>query len=227
MKNVTRPHSFARQSGFSLVEMIGVLAIIAILAVVIVPKVFSTIASSRITSAIGSSNSMKTAVTEYAGKYGTIPITTATASARIDDLLIAAGMLDSRFIVKIGTPPPAVPVAGATYNRTTNVWAAGAGAQTAQSKVICANSVLGAVPATGTNYNLDGINPIPAGSRVVSAVIMQVTISEARQLSQRIDGEALSEADNALTADTRGKVVYAVAATANSLVNVYIYLAHQ
>ena len=226
MKNVTRPRSLARHSGFSLVEMIGVLAIIAILAVVIVPKVFATIASSRITSAIGSSNSMKTAVTEYAGKYGTIPITTATASARIDDLLIAAGMLDSRFIVKIGTPPPAVPVAGATYNRTTNVWAA-AGAQTGQSRVICANSVLGAVPATGTNYNLDGINPIPAGSRIVSSVIMQVTISEARQLSQRIDGEALSEADNALTADIRGKVVYAVAPTANSLVNVYIYLAHQ
>ena len=91
MNNVIRPRPVARISGFSLVEMIGVLAIIAILAVVIVPKVFSTIASSRVTSAIGSTNSMKTAVTDFAGKYGTIPLSTATS--RIDDLLVTTAAL--------------------------------------------------------------------------------------------------------------------------------------
>jgi len=207
--------------------MIGVLAIIAILAVVIVPKVFSTIASSRITSAVGSVSSMKSAVTEWAGKYGTIPVTTATASARIDDLLIADGMLEGRFIVSVGTPPPAVPVGGATYNRTTGVWTAGAGSQATQSRIICAASVAGAVPATGTNYQLDGLTNIPAGSRIVSAVIMGVPITDAREISQRIDGDALTQPSGAITADTVGKVVYAAAANANATTNVYIYIAHQ
>jgi prepilin-type N-terminal cleavage/methylation domain-containing protein len=222
------PRLFAsRHSGFSLVEMIGVLAIIAILAVVIVPKVFSTIASSRITSAVGSVNSMKSAVTEWAGKYGTIPVTTATASARIDDVLIADGMLEGRFIVKVGTPPPAVPVGGATYDRTTALWTAGAGAQNTQSRIMCAASVAAAAPATGTNYQLDGLTNIPAGSRIVSAVIMGVPISDAREISQRIDGDALTQVSGAITADTVGKVVYAAAANANATTNVYIYVAHQ
>ena len=74
MKKFPRRFFNDRQAGFSLVEMIGVLAIIAILAVVIVPKVFSTIASSRVTNAVGSITSVKTAVSEFAGKYGTLPV---------------------------------------------------------------------------------------------------------------------------------------------------------
>src|ERR1035437_2545343 len=111
-----------RQSGFSLVEMIGVLAIIAILAVVIVPKVFSTIASARVTSAVGSCNSMKTAVTEFAGKYGTIPLT--VAASRIDDLLVTTSILDTRFLVKIGTQPSIPALAGAGWSNATGTWVA-------------------------------------------------------------------------------------------------------
>ena len=49
MKTNARRYLLRSVSGFTLIEMIGVLAIIAILAVIVVPKVFSTIAGSRVT----------------------------------------------------------------------------------------------------------------------------------------------------------------------------------
>ncbi len=226
MNTVIRSRSRSLQSGFSLVEMIGVLAIIAILAVVIVPKVFSTIASSRVTSAVGSTNSMKTAVTDFAGKYGTIPVT--TANSRIDDLLVTAGLLDTRFLVKIGTQPGTTALAGATWANTTGSWAATGGvSQATQSRVICLTSAVASVPgANGSNYRLDGTTNLPAAARVVSVVIPGVTLNDARDLSQKIDGDAMTQPVGSALADTSGKVTYAAPAAAGTT-TVYIYLVHQ
>jgi prepilin-type N-terminal cleavage/methylation domain-containing protein len=227
MKNTSRQIvSGRRQHGFSMVEMIGVLAIIAILAVIIVPKVFSTIASSRITNAAGSVGAMKTATAEFAGKYGTIPLT--TANSRIDDLLFTDGLIEGRFVVKIGTQPATPLIAGAIWTRAAGAWtAAGGASQATQSRIICLASTV-AVPSTaaGANYLLsDATTNIPAGSRVISAVIVNVTGNEARELSLKLDGEANSAA-NATVADNAGKVVYA-APNAAGQTTVYIYLAHQ
>ena len=214
-----------RQSGFSLVEMIGVLAIIAILAVVIVPKVFSTIASSRITNAAGSVTSLKSTVTEFAGKYGTVPTT--VAASRLDDLFLTAGMLESRFVVKIGTQPANPPIAGAVWTLANGAWtAAGGASQATQSRVISlvSNATIPSA-ANGANYQLDGATNLPAGSRVVSAVIVNCTGTEARELSLKLDGDAYTAA-TAVLADAAGKVVYA-APNAAGLTTVYIYLAHQ
>ena len=219
-------HTHSR-SGFSLVEMIGVLAIIAILAVVIVPKVFSTIASSRITNAVGSVGAMKSAISEFAGKYGTVPTT--TANSRIDDLLIAAGMLENRFVTKIGTQPGSALVTGAAWARpaATGVWTATGGSdQSAQTRIICLTSAATA-PSTsaGANFRLNGGNVnLPTGSLVVSAVIVNLTGAEARELSLKIDGDALSATSNT-AADNNGKVAYA--APVNGLTTAYIYIAHQ
>lgn len=203
--------------------MIGVLAIIAVLAVIIVPKVFSTIASARITSAAASVGAMKSAVIEYAAKYGTLPVT--VVNSRIDDLLVTDALLDSRFAAKIGTPQTSPAIAGATYNRTTGAWTGGA-SQATQTRLICLTST-NAVPSVslGANYQLNGGNVnLPTGARVVSAVIVGVTGTEARELSLRIDGDALSAA-NIAAADNLGKVVYA--APAAGITTVYIYIAHQ
>ena len=200
--------------------MIGVLAIIAILAVIIVPKVFATIASSRVTNTVGSVNSIKAAVSDFSGKYGTIPVT--NANSRIDDLLINTGVLDGRFAVKLGNQPQNPPIAGATWTRNaaTGVWTAAGGAnQGQQSRIICLNSTA-AAPGAGTNYQLDGTTSLPVGSRLVSAVIVGTTAAEARELSLRIDGDSLTPA--AGVADAAGKVTYPVAGSP-----VYIYLAHQ
>lgn len=211
-----------RQSGFSLVEMIGVLAIIAILAVIIVPKVFSTIASSRVTATVASVNSMRTAVTDFAGKYGTIPFS--AGNGRIDDLLVQVGLLDSHFVVKLGTQPAATTLPGATWaaNSPWLPYTAAGNPQTTQSRLLCLASAPAAVPGVGTNYHLDGqaTSNLPAGARVVSAVIVGLTAAEARELSQRIDGDQFTVA--AGVADTVGKVTYPVAGSPT-----YIYLAHQ
>lgn len=211
-----------RRSGFSLVEMIGVLAIIAILAVIIVPKVFATIASARVTSTVASVNTMKTAVTDFAGKYGTIPLTTGT-NGRIDDLLVQLGLLESHFVVKLGTQPTSATAAGATWAAAspwTPMVAAGA-SQATQSAILCQNSAPAANPGTGTNYHLDGVTSLPAGARVVSAVIRGVTPAEARELSLKIDGDQFTPATTGV-ADLNGRVTYAAAGT-----TVWIYLAHQ
>ncbi len=213
-------------SGFSLVEMIGVLAIIAILAVIILPKVFSTIASSRITNAAASVNSMKTAVTEFAGKFGTIPVT--TANSRIDDLLFTAGISEGRFTTKIGTQPTATPPAAAIWNRTGGNWVAAGGAdQSSQPRLICLRSTTTAPStANGANYILRAGSNLPAGTSVVSAVIPGVTGAQARELSTTIDGEALSATTNT-AADAAGKVVYNTPDATTGLTTAYIYLAHQ
>jgi type II secretory pathway pseudopilin PulG len=214
-----------RSAAFSMVEMIGVLAIIAILAVVIVPRVFSTIDSSRVTSAASSVTAIKSSISDFAGKYGTMPVT--NANSRIDDLLLAAGLTDSRFVVKLGTQPSNPPIAGATWTQTASVWAAAGGAsQATQSRIICVTSnVTAPSAANGANYQLDGVTNLPAGSLVVSAVIVNATANQARALSENIDGDAYTAATNAV-ADNAGKVVYA-APNAAGLTTVYIYLANQ
>jgi prepilin-type N-terminal cleavage/methylation domain-containing protein len=227
MKTGTRSNRRAHQSGFSLIEMIGVLAIIAILAVVIVPKVFSTIASSRITNAVGSIASIKNSVTEFSGRYGVVPLT--TNNSRIDDLLVTTGMLDSRFVVKIGTQPANPAVVGATWTSVGGIWgtttAAGAN-QTGQSRIICSTSTAtGPATAAGTNFQLDGLTNLPANSRVLAAVLVNVTATEARELSLKIDGDTFTQPDNT-TADALGKVVYNTP-TAAGLTTAYIYVTHQ
>ncbi|MBE2215433.1 MAG: prepilin-type N-terminal cleavage/methylation domain-containing protein [Opitutaceae bacterium] len=218
-----------RRTGFSLVEMIGVLAIIAILAVVIVPKVFSTIASSRVTAAIASVNTMKTAVIDFAGRFGTIPTT--TTNSRLDDLLFTAGITEGRFSVKIGTQPGAF-IEGASWAKdaATGVWTPGGAvagnSQAGQSRVICVNSNATAPSAAnGANYRLNGAVDLPARSRVVSAVIVNVTATDALDMSRRLDGDTYSE-QTAATADNAGKVVYR-APNGQGLTNVYVYLTHQ
>jgi prepilin-type N-terminal cleavage/methylation domain-containing protein len=218
--------SLRSRSGFSLVEMIGVLAIIAILAVIIVPKVFATIASSRVTNTVASVNSAKSAISDFAGKFGTIPVANSASTARIDDLLVTAGIMDSRFLVKLGNQPQNPPVVGGTWTRnpTTGVWAPGTGAsQATQSRIICVSPSNAAAPNTalGANYKLDGVTDLPLASRVVSAVIVGTTPAEARELSLRIDGDSLTPSTSGVI-DAAGKVVYGATGTP-----VYIYLAHQ
>lgn len=206
--------------------MIGVLAIIAILAVIIVPKVFATIQSSRVTSAVASVNSMRTAVTDFAGKYGTLPLSTGTS--RIDDLLVTAGILDTRFTAKIGTQPTTPAVVGGAWSNATGTWTPGVGAnQAAQSRLINLTVNQASVPGVnGTNYMLDGATPLPVGARVTSVVLTGVTLNDARELSQKIDGDTMTQAVGSAAADTTGKVTYA-APNAAGTTTVYIYLAHQ
>src|SRR2546426_12807677 len=57
-------------SAFTLIEMIGVLAVIAILAAMLIPRVFEAINSARINNAAVSCETIKTAAADHYGKYG-------------------------------------------------------------------------------------------------------------------------------------------------------------
>ena len=87
-------------AGFTLIEMIGVLAIIAVLAAVLVPKVFSAINESRYGNAVATINTCKSATMSYFGKnfnFGT------TNTATFDTTLVTGGFLEHLLTTKLGT----------------------------------------------------------------------------------------------------------------------------
>src|SRR3989442_1205450 len=61
-----------RSVAFTLIEMIGVLAVIAILAALLIPKIFEAINNARISNALVSYNTVKTACMDHYAKYGGI-----------------------------------------------------------------------------------------------------------------------------------------------------------
>jgi prepilin-type N-terminal cleavage/methylation domain-containing protein len=69
-RNFFRP--IGRSQGFTLVEMIGVLAIIAILIAMLLPKIFTVIASSNARSLAAAIRTYETAIVKYYADVGTV-----------------------------------------------------------------------------------------------------------------------------------------------------------
>ncbi len=63
---------FKKKQGFTLIEMIGVLAVVAVLAALIIPKVFQIITSSKIDALAAAMKTYETAVTKYYVDIGSI-----------------------------------------------------------------------------------------------------------------------------------------------------------
>ena len=207
MKIASRQYSRSAKAGaFTLIEMIGVLAVIAILAALLIPKVFEAINNSRINNAAVSYNTVKTALTDHYAKYGTIlssngvaMVVTDTGATNYDKTLLSEAFLDKPFVVKIGD---------GTGNHIEAV--AGAGVT--------------AVTAINSAYDLDGsgaaVNDANPGSVVVQAVITGVDENDARDLNNRLDGTALGTTSGA---DLLGRVKYA----GTFPTTVYIYVNHR
>src|SRR5262245_44842007 len=116
---VQRNRSLKAQ-GFTLIEMIGVLAVIAILAALLIPKIFNAINDSRVNNAVVSYNTIKAASAEHYAKYGAFDKTAGGAAVPTaptsvsppngvagmeywDAQLLKEGFSDKLFLVKIGT----------------------------------------------------------------------------------------------------------------------------
>ena len=75
------------------------------------------------------------------------------------------------------------------------------------------------------NYRLDGVTNLPAGTRVVYAVLPSVTTEAAFLLGSQINGEALMDSTTADSAQVRGKATWA--APTDGRTTVFVYLHHQ
>ena len=64
---------FIRNRGFTLIEMIGVVAVIGILASVAAPMIFEAIRNARVTAFVEEANALRTAVTNYYNDTGALP----------------------------------------------------------------------------------------------------------------------------------------------------------
>jgi prepilin-type N-terminal cleavage/methylation domain-containing protein len=205
------------EPGFTLIEMIGVLAVIAILAAVVVPKVFESINNARINNATMTYNTVKTAIADHYAKFGSIPLDGTTTPATVlvlpaeqfDLILLKEAFLDRPFEIKIGDGN-----SDPTHARVRLFDISG----------LTTTSVVDGTANTG--FALSGsagaTNEI-TGSVCAEAVITGVTALDAKDLNDRLDSPALG-APGVNAADTKGRVKYA--APAGGITTVYIYLTH-
>src|SRR5262249_8645623 len=105
-----------RRQAFTLIEMIGVLAVIAILAALLVPKVFSAINDARVNGTCVTCETVKTAVADHYGKYGRLDATFGTTPVTFNGsgvctnydraVLMTESLLDKPFAARIAGGDP-------------------------------------------------------------------------------------------------------------------------
>ena len=212
----------SKVQGFTLVEMIGVLAVVAILTAMLIPKVFETINRARISSAAAAVNTVKTSVAAHYSKFGGFAdssgtlLTPATVGASADaaafdtTVLLPDGMLEKRFSVKIGD------------QLVTNK---------VQVRQIEAAADADAITATSASYDMDGVDTdvdTNDGSLLCECIITGVSAADARALKEEIDGSDITAIANLPAvggAATKGRVKYDTIAP-GATGTVYVYINH-
>lgn len=199
---LTKIHS---SSAFTLIEMIGVLAIIGILASVVSPKVIEAIRDAKVTGVIANVNAARSAAATYYGRYNNYPVdgtkaaiqagssnnwvrtygdaqTVASNAATFGDILCAEGLLEN---VKsplgcTGTNPPAI-VPGQIHvtNRAIN--------GTNGFAFITCTAITNSTPEA----NFTGA---ANATRTVYFVIPGVSMQEAASLKIKLDGPFANDA---------------------------------
>lgn len=212
--------TFAAQRGFTLVEMVGVLAVIAILIAMLLPKIFETINTARIDSTTAAINTVKSAVASHYSKHGGfvdrdgVPfIPSADLETTNDDamnfdlnVLLPHGMLEKRFAVRIGN-----------QDATNRV----------RVRQIETAADVDEIEPGSASWDTDGtISEVQTndGALVVEVIISGVSAADARALKARLDGTLdLPEAGDAATL---GRVKYPALAAGTSG-DLLVYIAHR
>lgn len=213
-------HGSRPRAAFTLIEIIGVVAIIAILAGVMTPRVIKVIARGKVNSTAQSIASLKTATTDYIAKNGSLPTrdgsgstNAAVATGRFDADLVAGGFTERLFASGIGSQLfDSSSLTGRAHVRSQS-------AGTPSGTVSAPSASSG-----GTNFDLDrdtSTADFSTGQMVVCAFIPTVAITDAIELNKLVDGDT----NTGTGADVTGRCIYS-AADSNNNVTVYVYVAH-
>lgn len=214
---ITRRTNRAR-AGFTLIEMIGVLAVIAILAALLIPKIFEAINNARVNNAAVNTQTVRTAIADHYAKFGGLTADPAGGQLDSDDydrydlVLMRGGFLDKPFAVKIAMEPDPVSPEDSTRVRLLPI-----DFDAEDPEPVDFDD--GSYSLTGT-----GENDV-FGSAVIEAILVGVTINDAKELNDRIDGLSLGSG-SATGADTLGRVKYDEV-TEDGVTTVYVYLTHR
>jgi len=185
---------------FTLIEMIGVLAVIAVLAALLIPKIFESINNARISQAVLSCQTIKTATLEHYGKFSSLNSSNGVSLLvpnsgydNFDAILLAEGLIDKPFFSTLA--------ASSTIRLVSIPPATG--------------------PITGA-YDLDGdgSSDVAGAQYVVEARLINISLADARALNALLDGPSLGEDINGN--DYAGRVIYAKPGSNPLIVHIYI-----
>jgi prepilin-type N-terminal cleavage/methylation domain-containing protein len=248
MKNNQRKS--ARSQGYSLLELVLVLAVVSVLVGLLLPKGFDALRNARIQQVQKTVDTLKTALTDYlsmAGGNGSLPRTEGTGiptsgasltgatdaakgnAARLDTVLLATGKIERPLSVRMGTQSFTSTGTGndVTWSQASLafVMTPDAAPQRNWSTVTraearTANPALAPSAALGANFRLDGATNINANYVVAYLVIPACPAKDAYELALAMNGAQLAPVEGA--ASDTGVVAYA--APVNGVTDVYVYL---
>lgn len=213
--------SSATTGGFTLTEMIGVLAVITLLAAMLIPRIIESIKRAHAVSIVRMIRSCESAVAQYIAQFGYFGGETGAPYRRSvrnwDEELVKLGILEKPLFFSSGV--------------TIDLQVAKYDIREADGVVDCTDVspsqiAPGYIKVTGDpDYDLDGDGDSDTANStfVVQMVIADLSREIAKMINDAIDGEALGAPIG--EADLKGRVKYKAAPRVR-VTDVWIYLGH-